>query len=351
MSSTFTHNRIRTPSRLHFTLVDMNGQLGRIDGGLGIALEQPGVAFDFRSHGHANVRGGDARLRKFVMRELIASSELLDVDPALQIVIRETIPPHHGLGSGTQWRLSLLAALNHCFELNLSQSKLTEISTRGGTSGIGIGAFQWGGLLLDGGHSVDRDKDFFAPSRFARDVRQPPLLLRYEFPVHWGVVLFTPRDLGGLSGQRELEFMVANTPIPLNEVQAVSHVILMQLLPAILELDLPAFGSSVSALQETGWKRRHWERPELAPLQAVRRGFNEVAGIVGCGLSSTGSTVFGFFDADETSDDVVKAQLLTALRKHAAISGQVWSTRANNTGMRLQTRDGPIEDTSDTKYP
>ena len=140
-----------TPSRLHFTLVDMNGQLGRIDGGLGIALEQPGIAFDFCSHGHANVRGGDARLRKFVMRELIASSELLDVDPALQIVIRETIPPHHGLGSVTQWRLSLLAALNHCFDLNLSQSKLAEISTRGGTSSIGIGAFQWGGLLLDGG--------------------------------------------------------------------------------------------------------------------------------------------------------------------------------------------------------
>ena len=32
---------IRTPSRLHFSLIDLNGTLGRIDGSVGLAIAQP----------------------------------------------------------------------------------------------------------------------------------------------------------------------------------------------------------------------------------------------------------------------------------------------------------------------
>ena len=33
---------IHTPARLHFGLIDMNGQLGRIDGGIGVEAIEPG---------------------------------------------------------------------------------------------------------------------------------------------------------------------------------------------------------------------------------------------------------------------------------------------------------------------
>ena len=32
---------IRTPSRLHFSLIDLNGKVGRIDGSVGLAISQP----------------------------------------------------------------------------------------------------------------------------------------------------------------------------------------------------------------------------------------------------------------------------------------------------------------------
>ena len=35
------HIKISTPARLHFGLTDMNGESGRIDGGVGLALESP----------------------------------------------------------------------------------------------------------------------------------------------------------------------------------------------------------------------------------------------------------------------------------------------------------------------
>ena len=338
MSSTSTH-RISTPSRLHFTLIDMNGEIGRIDGGLGLSLQRPGVVFDFNPHERTVIRGGNTDDRRVVMSELQASSRLLHIEPAIEIAIRKMIPRHQGLGSGTQLRLALLAALNHRFNSGLSQSELSRISTRGGTSGVGINAFFQGGLLLDGGHSVNSQKKSFAPSHYSTGVRQPPLLLRYDFPATWGIVVFTPDNLSGLAGRQELEFMVANTPIPIDEVQAVSHVILMRLLPAILEMDLVAFGSSVNALQQTGWKRYHWSRPDVAPLHSVRSAFNDTHSIVGCGLSSTGATIFGFFDATEFSDGEVSDALNSALREHNAIPGRVLCTRADNTGMKISATE------------
>ena len=334
MCSTLTH-RISTPSRLHFTLIDMNGELGRIDGSLGLSIQDPCVSLEFGPHERTVVRGGAPGERETVFAEVAASSEILGVEPDIEIHIRELIPPHQGLGSGTQIRLAVLSALNHRFGLRHPASELGRISTRGGTSGIGIKTFMGGGLLLDGGHSVRRQKKSFAPSRFAAKAGQPPLLMRADFPETWGIALFIPSRQQGLAGEAELDFMLANTPIPLDEAQSTSHIILMLLLPALRELDLGTFGSCVSALQDVGWKRRHWLRPDVQPLRSVRSAFGATTGIHGCGLSSTGATIFGFFDTTKFSDDEVSANLRSELRNEEATPGRIVCTRANNSGMQL----------------
>ena len=35
--------KVVSPSRLHLTLIDLNAELGRVDGGAGITLESPGL--------------------------------------------------------------------------------------------------------------------------------------------------------------------------------------------------------------------------------------------------------------------------------------------------------------------
>ena len=334
MCSTLPH-RISTPSRLHFTLIDMNGEIGRIDGSLGLATRYPGVSLEFGPHEKTVVRGGSSAERELVLAEIAAAGEILGVEPGIEILIRQTIPPHQGLGSGTQTRLAVLSALSHRLGLDHSPRKIAAMSARGGTSGIGINAFRCGGILLDGGHSIREQKASFAPSRFATKAGQPPLLLRNDFPTTWGIALFIPSRHRGLSGQDELDFMLANTPVPLGEVQSTSHIILMRLLPALRELDLETFGSCVSALQDVGWKARHWARPDIEPLRSVRSAFDATAGIHGCGLSSTGTTVFGFFDGTRVSDDEVTAGLRRELSDRGAVPGRVVCTRANNSGMQL----------------
>ena len=335
MCSTLTH-QISTPSRLHFTLIDMNGEIGRVDGSLGLSIQQPSFSFNFGPFKGNVVREGTSREQELLLAELAAISELLQVQPDIEIEILQMIPPHQGLGSGTQIRLAVMTALNQVLGLDHSPQKLAQMSDRGGTSGVGINAFQVGGLLLDGGHSVSTQKKSFAPSHFATKVGQPPLLIHEVFPDSWGVVLFIPDSLCGLSGQEELEFMLDNTPIPLEEVQSTAHVILMRLLPSLHELDIESFGSSVSIIQDIGWKRRHWDRPDIQPLYAARSAFNDTVGIHGCGLSSTGATLFGFFDTAEFSDEEISANLLGELRKQSSVLGQVVCTRANNSGAMLK---------------
>lgn len=42
---------IQTPSRLHLSLLDLNGSLGRIDGGVGLTLKKPSLVLELKEKG------------------------------------------------------------------------------------------------------------------------------------------------------------------------------------------------------------------------------------------------------------------------------------------------------------
>jgi beta-ribofuranosylaminobenzene 5'-phosphate synthase len=188
----------------------------------------------------------------------------------------------------------------------LAPAELVALCGRGGTSGIGIHGFQRGGFLVDAGHRA-QDKPGFLPSRHATGVTPPELLFAAHPPPHWGVLLAVPSGLSGLEGDRERDFMVANTPVPLPEVQATSHLVLMGLIPAVLEGDVEAFGLNLTRIQDVGWKSRHWRRPEL---RAWRSAVDALvgAGATGAGLSSTGALVFGVYDRTRHDDREIAAR-------------------------------------------
>ena len=50
MSAELTAVKIRTPARLHFSLIDLSGELGRIDGGIGVALAKPNWNIQISKH-------------------------------------------------------------------------------------------------------------------------------------------------------------------------------------------------------------------------------------------------------------------------------------------------------------
>lgn len=312
--------RITTPSRLHFTLIDLNASLGRVDGGVGLALEEPSIEIT-AEEGKGLVVIGQS---EHIARIRSSAEKLLPKGEGIEIKIVRDYPSHLGLGSGTQASLAAGMAVNMLFDLGLSVREIALRVGRGGTSGIGIAAFEYGGFILDGGHRYS-EKKAFSPSS-ASKAPPPPLLLHRDFP-DWDIVLAIP-NLKGASGEREVDIFQKECPIPLQEVQALSHIILMEMLPSLVEEDIEAFGDAINRIQEVGFKKR-----EVALAGGEVKRIVEIMrtnGAWGAGLSSFGPTVYGITDVPE---DVKKAVQEFLGEK----GGRVLATRARNRGAGIET--------------
>jgi beta-ribofuranosylaminobenzene 5'-phosphate synthase len=64
--------KITTPSRLHVTLIDLNASIGRVDGGVGITLDEPGISVSAEKSDNIEITGKSEHIER--MR---ASAEML----------------------------------------------------------------------------------------------------------------------------------------------------------------------------------------------------------------------------------------------------------------------------------
>jgi beta-ribofuranosylaminobenzene 5'-phosphate synthase len=311
--------RVVSPSRLHLTLIDLNAELGRVDGGAGITLESPGMVVLAAESDTVEVSGDSILAIK--MKK--AAEALLPAGRGIKLDIKESLPDHVGLGSGTQAALSAAASVNKIYGLGKSVRELAIAVGRGGTSGIGVAAFENGGIILDGGHKF-KDKCAFSPSAASR-TPPGPVLFRKDFP-DWPIVIAIP-NTKGVHDAEEVDIFKKYCPIPLAEVQEICHVILMQMLPALVEEDLESFGKAINHIQLTGFKRREVElqpRPILDIMEYMRDN-----GASGSGISSFGPVVYGIVDSPAEGKKLQKeAQQML----NESFGGEVLLTKAKNRG-------------------
>ena len=296
--------RIRTTSRLSFGLIDMNGEIGRIEGGLGLALENPCVEIRARRAPTLSASGATelpASIRRKFESVSASLRERYDIE-GIEVFVEQTIPDHVGLGSGTQLALAFAQAFNLLYDLKLTTHELSCLAERGGTSGIGCASFDLGGFLCDGGHRFGGPggKPGFAPSSASTDFPPAPILFHSLLPASWNVILAIA-EAGRLThGEEECELFRTRAPMPGPEAAEAARLALLKVLPAVKEADLESFSSGVEAMQKLGWKRMQLERQNEvvhATIAEMRR-----LGLRGVGMSSWGPTLFGFSEAGLESD-------------------------------------------------
>lgn len=280
--------RVRTPSRIHICLIDMSGKIGRVDGGAGIALEEP----------HIEVVGEAAEKTSVNAEEAINTERFREVSEKLSrfsgkkasIRVVSDYESHSGLGSGTQISLAVGQIYSRLFNLNLSVREIAEITGRGGTSGIGVSAFEYGGFIVDGGHSI-KEKKSFMPSSASR-AAPPPVIFRHDFP-EWKVVVAVP-GIKGFSGRDEMNLFEKYCPVEINDVREISHLILMKMIPAVIEEDLDDFGDAVWRIQHLGFKKVEVQQYEGLVKKCMEY-IREITPAVG--MSSTGPVIYSITDS------------------------------------------------------
>jgi beta-ribofuranosylaminobenzene 5'-phosphate synthase len=326
---------VETPSRIHLALIDLNGSLGRIDGGVGLTLEKPrlvvemepgdrGIEVEF-NQSHVlpqNVMNDYSVKIKALAGQMINHFQLED---GFRFKVLETYPHHSGLGSGTQLSLAVGKLISQINDLNIEAVEIAKIVGRGGTSGIGVASFDNGGFIVDGGHLKD-DKPNFLPSS-ASDAIPPPIIVRYDFPLDWKVILVIPNLEKGVHGDKEINIFQEYCPIPLGEVQSLSHLLLMKMMPAVVEKDLDAFGEAVNSIQNIGFKKieNQLQNPLIGEIMQLLRD----AGAPGVGMSSFGPTIYAVTDHD-------RYILNTAQDALQDVGGQIIETKAQNDGAYIK---------------
>lgn len=296
---------VETGSRIHLGLIEMHGGTGRVDGGIGIALNDPGVVLEARQADGISINAGDDRTMQVVRTIAERTLAGIHAGAGVEVTIRSSYPAHTGLGSGSQLALATARAICGLYDRKMRNRELAALTGRGGTSSIGTAAFETGGFIIDGGHwfGPGAEKTGFAPSSASKGVRPASVTVRHDFPTDWKVLLAIPAITPGANGGREADIFKTCCPVPLEEVRALCHEVLVKMLPGIAEHDLDLFGSSVNAIQSLGFKRveHNLQPPEVAGLLGVMR----EAGAAGAGMSSFGPTLFAFCDTG--TDDVERA--------------------------------------------
>ena len=330
--------RITTPCRIHLSLIDENGYTGRIDGGFGLMLNRPNVvleatnsADEFQIECHRYYRESIEVINENASKIFKAFNIS---NKNFHFNLKKYYPSHVGLGSKTQLALAIATAIIKLKKKNnnLSIQKLTKIVERGGTSGIGWRGFETGGFIIDAGHDFGKgkEKESFLPSSASTSANPALTVLRYPIPDNWRFVLAIPNVKKGAYGDEEISIFQKHAPIPKEEVNEVSHQILMKVIPGILKRDLECFGEGLKRIQSIGFKKieidlQHDIVKDLLILL-------EEFGVKAFGMTSFGPSVIGVTETDSEANELFK-QVQKHLRN---IGGHIYICKPNNTGAKIE---------------
>lgn len=275
--------RITTAARLHLGFVDLNGEIGRRYGSIGLAVSEPHTeVLVRRRHGQGEDRAsGSESVRALTVLRQLRQAGI--IDGAFDVEVVDAIPPHAGLGSGTQLALAVAAGCLGAGSGSIEADVVGGIAERGRRSAIGIATFERGGFIVDGGRGgLDRP---------------PPVLMRYDFPSAWRVLLALDPSATGVHGDRETAAFAALPPMPRATAAHLAHLVLMRLAPALAEADIAPFGAAISEIQAivgghfaAAQGGSPWSNANVGRLM---RDIG-AAGATGIGQSSWGPTGFAF---------------------------------------------------------
>jgi beta-ribofuranosylaminobenzene 5'-phosphate synthase len=256
--------------RIHMTLADMGSVSPRSFGGVGFSIDRPCTKLRVTSASFNSLVGFhclDDRTRLAVDVLIGRIAESLP-ELAYKVELLDSPPQHVGFGSQTSLLLAITTAIQSISNASWTRRRIQTLSGRGGASGVGIHAFFEGGVIWDGGHP--RSGKGLMASGTGPPKELPPLMLRFEFPARWNVVLVVP-DGKSISGTVEQQFFADNTPIPEDETYKTLATIYHGLLPAFRTANYMEMARALKELHTFGFKGRELEALHPNVQDAVRQ--------------------------------------------------------------------------------
>lgn len=315
---------VKTPARLHFGLIDMNGDMGRFFGGLGVGIDQPNVILEAQPSESFIVTGEKTELvTSFAKRFL----ETYNINPKVSIHLKESIPEHEGLGSGTQLALAVATALARLFNVKATTKELSLVMGRMKRTGVGTAIFEQGGFVVDGGKRLK--EGVIIPNSL------PPLIFRHPFPEDWKFVVAVPDAKKGLAKNVEKTAFSRLPQMPAEVVGKICWLTMMKLLPSLVDCDIENFGDALTRIQVVvGDFFADVQGGTFSSSVASRViDFMKDHGAYGVGQSSWGPAIYGLIKGEIKAINL-KSEVEGFLQANEG--GQVFVASANNRGATVK---------------
>ena len=284
--------------RIHVTLIGMDSEGYIINGGIGFSISDPKIystyslSKEFEIIDEREFALTINEKEKLVQRLKLIKSQYC-MEYSFICVLEGNSRTHFGLGSTSAIYLSSIEALFLLNKKPYTQFLIQTISTRGGTSGIGIHSYFKGGCVFDTGVLRNNNSRLKPSSNFTNSQKLPLVLNHFNTP-KWPIGVLFPTNIKNKSEDEEIEFFKKTCPIPNEDVKTILYEVVYGLIGSLLEPDYEDFGNHVNSIQNTKWK--HEERslyfPEILKIENVL----VESGAKGIGMSSLGPSLYFTYD-------------------------------------------------------
>jgi beta-RFAP synthase len=285
---------IEVPARLHLGFLDIPRNVPEPGqdrfGSIGLPIQDISTVLTISRAAKAHIEGDE---RERVAQHVATLSRQLGITAHHKVVVHRTIPRHIGLGSGTQIALAVAAALRTLHAIPLDIVNDAHLLGRGTRSGIGIAAFDAGGVIIDAGKATHG--------------AAPTIISRIAFPEEWRIILVFDTSTQGIHGNAEVEAFKALPPFPVATSAAISRLVLMSAMPGLIERNLALFGRAIAGIQTEIGNYFAPAQGGIFTSKHVETTITQLAeaGAVGIGQSSWGPTGFAFAASQAEAERIV----------------------------------------------
>ena len=303
--------KIKTPARLHFGVINIKNADFRFYGSLGLALENPYNLIEILP---SNKLSFNNFKRNDIIERVKSLVDKTPLERKISVNLIKEIPAHVGLGSTTQLTLAISEGYFLANNLNFDPYKYAADLQIGKISGIGLGAYLYGGFLIDKGKN--------SPDEI------PIIEFRSEFPDDWAFILILDKSKKRVYGEEETEFFKTLPITPSKRIIEMLKII-KRIKISLKDHDIAEFGKNLTELQYNVGLNFYEAQKGIF----VNEEYVDIlikTGAYGVGQSSWGPVVYGLFYKDEL--DRIKEKILEITNYKV----EVITSYANNYGRSIE---------------
>tara|TARA_B100000035_G_C20983388_1_gene546586 strand:+ start:367 stop:1326 length:960 start_codon:yes stop_codon:yes gene_type:complete len=293
--------KLFSPARIHLGFLELDQTLPRFFGSMGLTVSNFCFEVQISKSKNLNVVTEHENLKKKTLDIFYKFKKKYDVN-FCNIKIKKIIPSHIGLGSGTQFSLTIGYLISKINNLNISIDEIALFLNRGNRSGIGVQSFKEGGFTIDIGKKKDANN-------------LPLKLTNIKWPQDWKIILLFDLKGDNVFGENEISKFEEVNKRYRSKFNYNYSTLFLKILPGIIEKDFNSFTEGIQLIQ-SNMSEIFYKNSKKFSSKNINYIFDYLRKkkIKGFGQTSWGPTGFIFCE-----DSKKRNQLLSSIEKYITL--------------------------------